>query len=358
VETLINNQHAVIKVIGIGGGGCASVDFMIQNGITGVDFIVINTDAQVLNKSLCERKVYISNGKQLGAGGNPKIGEEAAKQNEDKIRYEIQDADMVIIASGMGGGTGTGAAPVVAKIAKDLGILTTAIVTTPFSIEGELRLSIAKEGVVNLRASVDALLVVNNQLLIENNNIAFESSDMFDNVQAILKKNIKAITSIIVETGKINRDFNDVKSVLKDSGDMLVGIGEDESNVESAFTKALDMPLIDSNIDISKAKSAIAVLTMRKSEPFGTFTKFSELVQQYQIPDVKPGLFYCNEHQNKITVTILAGKFPKKYKRIPHHNSAFSPQPELNLTVPSPNTKNDLYPWRGREKKFLKREDI
>ena len=221
------DQLAKIKVIGVGGGGCNAVNRMIESGLKGVDFIVANTDLQVLNNSLAPLKlqlgVELTDG--LGAGANPEIGREAALENKKEIEDALEGADMVFVTCGMGGGTGTGAAPVIAEISQDLGALTVGIVTKPFSFEGKKRMEQAVAGLDELKQHVDTLIVIPNDRLREIIDKSTPMLDAFREVDNVLHRGVQSISDLIAVAGLVNLDFADVKAVMKDRGNALIGIG-------------------------------------------------------------------------------------------------------------------------------------
>mgnify|MGYP000925819392 CR=1 FL=1 len=250
-------KNAQIKVIGIGGGGSNAVNRMIDAGLKGVTFIAINTDKQALAGSKAETKIQIGEKltKGLGAGANPEIGQKAAEENIDDLTKYIAGSDMVFITAGMGGGTGTEAAPIVAKAAKDAGILTVGVVTKPFTFEGKKRREHAELGIKFLKKYVDSLVVVPNDKLLhisEKNTTMLEAFNMADEV---LKQGVQGISDLIAEAGLINLDFADVKTVMNDRGiaHMGVGTGKGEKRVQEAVKDAIESPLLETSIDGAKA---------------------------------------------------------------------------------------------------------
>lgn len=256
------NQVARIKVFGIGGAGSNAVNRMVNDGVRGVEFYVCNTDLQSLNQSKCQNKIVLgkNSSKGLGAGGNPENGTKAAVESEDDIRRCMAGADMVFIACGEGGGTGTGAAPVFAKIAKEIGALTVAVVTTPFDFEGRKRNDQAQLGLEQLREIVDSIIVVsNNKLLQIIGKIPMQ--DAFKEADNILRQGVQTITDLIAVPAFINLDFADVKSVMSNKGTALIGIGmaQGENRAKEAAARAIRSPLLDAQI--KGAKSAIINVT-------------------------------------------------------------------------------------------------
>ncbi len=248
---------AKIKVVGVGGGGCNAVNRMIDAGLQGVAYIAINTDKQALARCKAETKLQIGEKltKGLGAGGNPEIGQKSAEENLEDLSKFITGADMVFITAGMGGGTGTGAAPIVAKVAKDMGILTVGVVTRPFTFEGKKRSEHAELGIKFLKKYVDSLVIVPNDKLletVEENTSLLEAFDMADEV---LKQGIQGISELIIDDALINLDFADVTTVMKDRGvaHMGVGRGSGENRVADAVKDAIESPLLETSIDGAKA---------------------------------------------------------------------------------------------------------
>ncbi|WP_461865624.1 cell division protein FtsZ [Thermococcus sp.] len=258
LRRLLEQIQAKIYVVGIGGAGCNTVNRMMQVGIQGAKIIAVNTDAQDLLKIKAHKKILI--GKELtrglGAGNDPKMGEEAAKESERDIREALEGADMVFITCGLGGGTGTGAAPIVAEMAKKMGALTVSVVTLPFTVEGIRRIKNAEYGLERLRKNSDTVIVIPNDKLMEVApnlpiHMAFKVSD------EILVQAVKGITELITKPGLVNLDFNDVRAVMKDGGVAMIGIGESDSEKRAleAAQQALNSPLLD--VDISGAKGSL-----------------------------------------------------------------------------------------------------
>ena len=250
-------KAAVIKVIGVGGGGCNAVNRMVEAELKGVDFIAVNTDRQALNRCLAQTKIQIGEKltRGLGAGANPEVGQKAAEETLDEITAQLDGADMVFITAGMGGGTGTGAAPIIAKAAKDMGILTVGVVTKPFTFEGAKRRRQAELGINFLRKYVDSLVIVPNDKLVDNsqrNTTMVQAFEMADNV---LKQGVQGISDLISDYALINVDFADVKSVMTDRGvaHMGVGRGTGENRAQDAVKLAIESPLLETTISGAKA---------------------------------------------------------------------------------------------------------
>ena len=256
------NQVARIKVFGIGGAGCNAVNRMVNDGVRGVDFYVCNTDIQTLNRSKCANKLVLGKEltKGLGAGGNPEIGQKAALESQEDIKKAVSGADMVFITCGMGGGTGTGAAPLFAKFAKEIGALVVGIVTKPFDFEGRKRMDQANIGVERIRQYVDSLIIIsNNQLLNVIGKIPMPEA--FKEADNILRQGVQTITDLIAVPAFINLDFADIKTVMAGKGTALIGIGmaQGENKAKEASARAIRSPLLEANI--KGAKSAIINVT-------------------------------------------------------------------------------------------------
>ena len=312
------DDTAIIKVIGVGGAGNNAVDRMIDSGIEGVEFVAINTDRQALMKSKASLKIQIGEKitRGLGAGANPDIGGQSAEESKAEIAEAVKGADMVFVTSGMGGGTGTGAAPVIARVSKELGILTVGIVTIPFRFEGAKKIDQALDGVEEMAKHVDALLVINNERLRE---IYPELSliDAFRKADDTLSVAAKSIAEIITVHGIMNLDFNDVKTVLKDGGVaiMSTGYGEGEGRVKQAIEDALNSPLLNDN-DVYKSKKILLSINFNSDnkenagltmEEMGDITDFmNHFSADFEL---KWGLAIDPELDKKVKVTILATGF-------------------------------------------------
>ena len=247
------DQVAKIKVIGVGGGGCNAVNRMIESGVKGVEFIVANTDAQALKTSLAPTKIQIgtelTNG--LGAGANPNVGKEAALESKNEIEQALEGADMVFVTCGMGGGTGTGAAPVIASISQEMGALTVGIVTKPFSFEGKRRMEQALSGIEELKKHVDTLIIVPNDKLNDIIDKATPLLDAFKEVDNVLRRGVQSISDLIAVPGLVNLDFADVKTVMQKRGSALIGIGigVGENKAIDAAKQAVSSPLLETSIN-------------------------------------------------------------------------------------------------------------
>jgi cell division protein FtsZ len=272
----ISEQNtAQIKVIGVGGGGSNAVNRMIDSGLKGVNFIAVNTDKQALASSRAETKLQIGEKltKGLGAGANPEVGQKAAEENIDDVNKFIAGSDMVFITAGMGGGTGTGAAPIIAKAAKDMGILTVGVVTKPFTFEGKKRRDHADLGVTFLKKYVDSLVVVPNDKLLQ---IADKNTSMleaFSMADEVLKQGVQGISDLIQDAGLINLDFADVKTVMSDRGiaHMGVGRGTGETRVADAVKAAIESPLLETSFSKLRVSVSIAFSSTTRGVPSSIF---------------------------------------------------------------------------------------
>lgn len=310
------NEKPVLKVVGIGGGGGNAVNRMIENDVKGVDFIVINTDAQVLRLAKADTRLQI--GKQLtkglGAGADPEIGEKAALESEEEIREILRGSDMVFITAGMGGGTGTGAAPIVAKIAKELGALVVGIVTKPFSFEGRKRMQQAIKGLEKLKPHVDTLIVIPNDKLLLVTDKETPMLEAFREADNVLRRGVQGIAEIIAIPGLINVDFADVRNVMKNKGTALMGIGiaSGPNRAVEAARKAIRSPLLE--IDINGASDAIVFIT---SDVDITMHEVVEVVTEIQNAssseiDIVYGTGFNIDLQGELIVTVIATGFDSK----------------------------------------------
>ena len=288
LEQMLTQQKASIKVIGAGGGGNNTINRITEVGVTGAETVGINTDAQDLLFTNCDKKILIGKDvtKGLGAGSNPKLGEEAAKESEQQIKQAIQGSDMVFITCGLGGGTGTGSAPVVAEIAKKLGCLTVAIVTIPFAMEGQTRFENATAGLERLEAVVDTLIVIPNDKLLELApdlplHTAFKVAD------EILTNAVKGIAEMVTKAGLVNLDFADIRAVMTNGGVAMIGVGESDSDnrATEAVEKAINNPLLD--VDVAGASGALINVAGGKDMTLDEARKVVETVSEKLSDDAK-----------------------------------------------------------------------
>jgi cell division protein FtsZ len=244
---------AVIKVVGIGGGGSNAVTRMVESGMSGVEFVAVNTDAQALLMTEADVKIHIGSQatRGLGAGADPRVGTAAAQESRDELKEALKGADMIFVTAGEGGGTGTGGAPVVAEIGRELGALTVGVVTRPFGFEGRMRAGQAEEGIQNLRENVDTLIVIENERLLQVVEPTTPVTEAFRMVDDILRQGVQGITDLITVPGLINLDFADVRAIMRDAGSALMGIGsaEGESRAVEAARAAISSPLLETTLD-------------------------------------------------------------------------------------------------------------
>lgn len=336
------DQLANIKVIGVGGGGNNAVNRMIESGVKGVEFIVANTDLQVLKNSKAPTKIQIgadlTNG--LGAGANPQIGKEAALESKNDIEEALRGADMVFVTCGMGGGTGTGAAPVVADIAQNLGALTVGIVTKPFSFEGRKRMQQAISGLEELKKHVDTLIVIPNDRLREIIDKTTPLLDSFKEVDNVLRRGVQSISDLIAVAGLINLDFADVKAVMEKRGNALIGIGMGvgEGRATEAALQAVSSPLLETSI--SGATDAIINVTGGANLTLFEVEEAAETIRQSANTDINT-IFgaVINENLNdELIVTVIATGFeedPKPMHSYQTQNNTDSDDSDDDTDVPA-----------------------
>lgn len=307
------DQIAKIKVIGVGGGGCNAVNRMIESGVQGVEFIVANTDLQVLNVSKAETKLQIGKTitEGLGAGANPEVGREAALESKKDIEEALTGADMVFVTCGMGGGTGTGAAPIIAEIAQDLGALTVGIVTKPFRFEGKRRMEQAEVGIEELRKHVDTLIVIPNDRLRDIIDKTTPMLEAFKEVDNVLRRGVQSISDLIAVSGLVNLDFADVKTIMSKRGNAIIGIGigVGENRAIEAAKQAVASPLLETTID--GATDAIINITGGNSLTLFEAEDAAEVVRSAAKTDINT-IFgaVINENLNdEVIVTVIATGF-------------------------------------------------
>lgn len=313
------DQLAKIKVIGLGGGGGNAINRMVESGVKGVEFIVANTDLQVLNNSKADVKIQIGANLTdgLGAGAKPEIGKEAAVESKKEIEDALTGADMVFITCGMGGGTGTGAAPIVAEISQALGALTVAIVTKPFSFEGRRRMENALKGIEELRKHVDTLIVIPNDKLREIIDKSTPMLEAFKEVDNVLRRGVQSISDLIAVVGLVNLDFADIKSIMKDSGNAVIGIGigMGEDRAIEAAKEAVSSPLLENSID--GATDAIINITGGVNLTLFEAEQAAEVVRAASKTDIDTifGAVINENLTDEVIVTVIATGFDKKAKQ-------------------------------------------
>jgi cell division protein FtsZ len=305
------SQNAVIKVLGVGGGGGNAVKHMVTTGIEGVDFICANTDAQALKSSKVRTALQIGCNitKGLGAGADPDVGRQAAMEDRDRILEVIEGADMLFITAGLGGGTGTGAAPVVAQVARELGILTVAVVTKPFAMEGRKRMAIADQGIADLGKYVDSLITIPNEKLLSVLGPQTTLLDAFKSANEVLQGAVQGIAELITRPGLINVDFADVRTVMAEMGMAMMGSGSasGEDRAREAAEAAISSPLLE-DIDLSGARGILVNVTAGMDLAIGEFQQVGETVKQCASDDatVVIGTVIDPEMNNTIRVTVVA----------------------------------------------------
>lgn len=305
------SQNAVIKVIGIGGGGGNAVAHMMHSGIEGVDFICANTDAQALRSAQVRTALQIGCNitKGLGAGANPDVGRQAAMEDRDRIQEVIEGADMLFITAGMGGGTGTGAAPVVAQLAKEMGILTVAVVTKPFGMEGSKRSNVANQGIAELGKYVDSLITIPNEKLLSVLGSDTTLLDAFKSANHVLQGAVQGIAELITRPGLINVDFADVRTVMSEMGMAMMGSGvaSGEGRAREAAEAAISSPLLE-DINLAGANGILVNVTAGMDLSIGEFQEVGETIKEFASDDatVVVGTVIDPEMDNSIRVTVVA----------------------------------------------------
>lgn len=314
-------SFAKIKVLGVGGGGSNAINTMVdQDQIQGVDFIAINTDAQALLVNKASTKIQIGENltKGLGAGGDPEIGRQAVEESEEKIRDYLIDSDMVFIAYGAGGGTGTGAGPIIAEIARDIGALTVAVVTKPFAFEGTKRRVIAEEGIDNLKEKVDTLIVIPNQRIMDAVDRKMTLIEAFKVVDGVLAQGVQGISEIITVPGLINVDFADVKAIMKNAGSSLLGIGTGigENRAQVAAKTAVYSPLLD--ISIEGAKGILFNVTGGPDLMMSEIDEAAKLISQAADADANIifGAVINENMADQVKITVIATGFDETRVRL------------------------------------------
>ncbi|MCI7551089.1 MAG: cell division protein FtsZ [Actinomycetaceae bacterium] len=341
------NNTANIKVVGVGGGGVNAVDRMIQEGLTGVDFIAVNTDSQSLSKSEAETKLDIGRdvSQGLGAGADPAVGRRAAEENLEVVEDALRDADMVFVTAGEGGGTGTGAAPIIAKTARETGALTVGVVTRPFSFEGLQRTRNANDGITELRKAVDTLIVIPNDRLLEISQENISIIEAFRKADEVLNNGVKGISDLITKPGLINLDFADVKAIMKDAGTALMGIGEatGEDRSVRATELAISSPLLEATIE--GAHGVLLAFTASTDLSLKEYSEASQLVKEAvdENANIIVGLMVDESLGDAVRVTVIAAGFDESDDYLIQNavgqnqaRSAAKPDAPVNQGVPVP----------------------
>ena len=348
-----NLEGAVIKVIGVGGAGNNAVNRMIAEGVQGVEFIVANTDTQALANSKAETKIQLGPKltKGLGAGSLPDIGLKAAEESEERIREALSGADLIFVTAGMGGGTGTGAAPIVARIAKDLGALTVGVVTRPFSFEGPKRGRYAAEGVAQMKANVDTLVTISNNRLLEIVDKKTPMLEAFREADNVLRQGVQGISDLIIAPGYVNLDFADVKTVMKDQGSALMGIGvaSGENRTAEATKKAISSPLLEVSID--GAEQILLNITGGSDLTLFEAQDASDIVAAAATNDVNI-IFGTSINENlgdEVIVTVIATGIDEEHKGS-KKSVARTSRPTLTPTTPASTKEIGNNPQTFQEK--------
>lgn len=362
------DQAAKIKVIGVGGGGGNAINTMIRNHVEGVDFLVANTDAQALRRSEAPMKIQLGGNltKGLGAGANPEIGRQAAEEDVKRLVELFTGADMIFIAAGMGGGTGTGAAPIIARAAKEAGALTVGVVTRPFTREGKQRMARADAGIAALREVVDSLVVVPNDRLLGLAGKNMSILDAFKPADDVLRQAVQGISDLIITEGLINVDFADVRTVMSNRGMAMMGIGiaEGERRAAEAAYRAISSPLLE-EVDISGAMGVLVNISGSSSMTMEEFEEASTIIHEkvHEDANIIVGLVIDESLGEKIKITAIATGFGEQFEvkgkgkgtdgvdveRAPFVPPVLRHKRDLDVPTHIRNQQNELYGRRSRE---------
>ncbi|HJV34768.1 cell division protein FtsZ [Geomonas sp.] len=361
------DQSAKIKVIGVGGSGGNAVNTMMASGVLGVDFIVANTDAQALRMSKAPVKIQIGTQltKGLGAGANPNVGRDAALEDKEKLTQALQGADMIFIAAGMGGGTGTGAAPVIAEVAREQGALTVGVVTKPFTREGRQRLAKGEDGIKELKKHVDSLIVIPNDRLLGLAGKSMSILDAFKPSDDVLRQAVQGISDLITQSGLINVDFADVKAIMSERGMAMMGIGlgTGENRAIDAAVRAISSPLLE-DIDISGAKGVLVNISGSASMTMDEFDAASKIIHEkvHEDANIIVGLVIDETLGETIKITAIATGFGDRFdlekgrhelKNVSH----IARQPEVNREIPTFIREKQQRDTQMRQRSFLMDEE-
>jgi len=335
-----NGQYATIKVVGVGGGGGNAINRMIEAGLQGVEFISMNTDAQALSISKAPRRVQLGEKltKGLGAGSNPEVGEKAAEESREQIREALEGADMVFITAGMGGGTGTGGAPVVAQIAREVDALTVAVVTRPFTFEGRRRAQQAEAGIEKLEAQVDTLITIPNDRLLQVVEKKTSIQDAFRVADDVLRQGVQGISDLIIVPGLINLDFADVKAIMSSAGSALmgIGVGMGEERAIEAARKAIASPLLEASIE--GAKGILFNITGSDNLGLHEVNAAAEIIAEAADPEANIifGAVIDEEMKDEVRVTVIATGFDRQKARL-----LARAEPNLEIRPLAPSDRGD-----------------
>jgi cell division protein FtsZ len=343
---IVPNNIARIKVIGVGGGGCNAVDRMIEGALMGVEFWTMNTDAQALTQSSAPHRLQIGRKltKGLGAGGNPNIGKEAAVESRDEIAEALEDTDLVFITAGMGGGTGTGAAAIVAEIAKEKGCLTVGVVTRPFTFEGRRRMVQASQGIDDLQNNVDTLIVIPNNQLLQVISPETPLKEAFIAADNVLRQGVQGISDIITIPGLVNVDFADVRAVMADAGSALmgIGVGSGKSRANDAASLAISSPLLEHSI--KGAKGVVFNITGGYDLSLHEVNTAAETIFEVVDPDANIifGAVIDERVQGEVIVTVIATGFSSEAENAPSNQTTSTPT--RNVSTPTIPKKEETQP--------------
>jgi cell division protein FtsZ len=357
------DQSAKIKVIGVGGSGGNAVNTMMTSGVTGVDFIVANTDAQALRLSKAPVKIQIGTQltKGLGAGANPNVGRDAAIEDKEKLTAALKGADMIFIAAGMGGGTGTGAAPIIAEVAREQGALTVGVVTKPFTREGRQRLAKGEDGIKELKKHVDSLIVIPNDRLLGLAGKSMSILDAFKPSDDVLRQAVQGISDLITQSGLINVDFADVRAIMSERGMAMMGIGlgNGENRAVDAAVKAISSPLLE-DIDISGAKGVLVNISGSASMTMDEFDMASKIIHEkvHEDANIIIGLVIDESLGETIKITAIATGFGDRFdlEKGRHELKNVAPmvkQNEINREIPTFIREKQLRETQVRKHNFL-----
>ncbi|HIY91369.1 cell division protein FtsZ [Companilactobacillus sp. HBUAS56275] len=349
-----NNKGAVIKVIGVGGAGGNAVNRMVEAGIKGVQFITANTDVQALESSNAETKIQLGPKltRGLGAGSNPEVGQKAAQESEEAIKEALEGADMIFVTAGMGGGTGTGAAPIVANIAKESGALTVGVVTRPFAFEGAKRSRFAADGITELKKDVDTLVIISNSKLLEIVDKKTPMGEAFSIADDVLRQGVQSISDLITSPGFVNLDFADVKTVMSDQGSALMGIGtaNGENRITEATKKAISSPLLEVSID--GAKQVLLNITGGPDLSLFEAQDAAQIVSEQATSDVNIifGTSIDDTLGDQVKVTVIAtGVESEDKKREPSRRPLNNPRAAFNNNQNKTADNADEQPAKPKE---------
>jgi cell division protein FtsZ len=357
------DQSAKIKVIGVGGSGGNAVNTMMSSGILGVDFIVANTDAQALRISKAPVKIQIGTQltKGLGAGANPNVGRDAAVEDKEKLTEALKGADMIFVAAGMGGGTGTGAAPIIAEVAREQGALTVGVVTKPFTREGRQRLAKGEDGIKELKKHVDSLIVIPNDRLLGLAGKSMSILDAFKPSDDVLRQAVQGISDLITQSGLINVDFADVRAIMSERGMAMMGIGlgTGENRAIDAALRAISSPLLE-DIDISGAKGVLVNISGSASMTMDEFDAASKIIHEkvHEDANIIIGLVIDETLGETIKITAIATGFGDRFdleqgRRELKNVSAISKQPEINREIPTFIREKQVRDTNMRQRGFM-----